>query len=132
MSGAILPFVNVRGCKHMKSLYAKSVLFGGMLLLLAGCQEQNPLLGQWKLVKTPDLSVAAFKMAEISGNAKITFEEERMVSGGHAVEVSYAISGDEVTVKYVNGADNTYVVENGDHFTFDIPKAGKFKYVRVH
>jgi len=100
-------------------------------LLLLGCNERNPLLGQWKLIKTTEINSSAFKIAQISGNGNITFEEKRMLSGNYAMDVSYTVNGNEVTVHYSNGEKNAYVVESNDQFTFDIPKVGTFKYVRV-
>lgn len=101
------------------------------VLLLSGCQEHNPLLGHWKLIKTAEINASAFKIAQISGNGDITFEETRMLSGNYAMDVSYTVNENEVTVHYSNGEKNAYVVENNDHFTFDIPKVGTFRYVRV-
>lgn len=108
-----------------------AIVFGFSLLLLA-CKEQNPLLGEWSLVKTADLRTSAFKIAQISGNAKIIFEETRMISENQTMDVSYTVNGNEVTVNYTNGEKNTYVIEDGDRFVFQIPKAGTFEYVRRH
>lgn len=123
---------NMEGSRHMIKTCKNTILALGAALLLTACQEQNPLLGEWSLVKTAELNVSAYKLAQISGNGRITFEEEQMRSGKHAMEVSYSVSGNEVTVHYQSGEKNTYLVEDGKHFVFEIPKAGKFKYVRVN
>ena len=115
----------------MNRAMMKYALAFGVVLALLGCKEKNPLLGEWSLVKTADLNATAFQLAQVSGNANITFQEDRVISGEYATEVSYSINGDEVTVHYSNGDKNTYLIENGDHFTFDIPKAGTFRYKRV-
>ena len=117
----------------MKQINISCVIaYGVVVLLLAGCQEeQNPLLGDWSLVKTAELNSVAFQMAKLSGNAQITFKKDQMTSGEQAIEVSYSVDGKEVTVHYVNGEANTYVVEGDEYFMFEIPKVGKFRYERV-
>lgn len=113
------------------SKYKTYAIIAVTALLLAGCEEHNPLLGEWSLIKTAELKSAAFKLAQISGNANITFEEGRVISGTQAISVSYSVNGNEVTVNYTNGEKNIYVVENDNHFVFEIPDDGIFKYVRV-
>jgi len=116
----------------VKYINKSCVIAFGMVLVLAGCQEEhNPLLGNWSLVKTAELNSVAFQMAKHSGNAQIAFKKDHMRSGEQAIEVSYSVDGKEVTVHYVNGEANTYVVEGDDYFMFEIPKVGKFKYERV-
>jgi len=102
-----------------------------MSLVLAACSEPNPILGEWKLDKSSKIDAYSFNMAKITGNARITFEEERMVSGNKAIGVSYSVSGDEVTVSYPDGKSNTYTIVDKNQFTFDIPEVGTFHYVRV-
>lgn len=115
----------------MKILNSRFLFVIGGMLLLMGCNEKNPLLGEWSLVKTPELNATAFQLAQVSGNAKITFEKNRVTSGNEATEVSYSVNGNEVTVHYTNGDKNTYRIENDSQFAFDIPKSGTFRYERV-
>ena len=119
------------GAAHMRYLHFK-VFALAAALLLAACGDQNPLLGKWALQKTSGIKAYDFKMAQVTGNAKITFKEDRVISGTKALKVTYSVSGEEVTVKYDhNGNSNTYAIIDDTYFMFDIPKVGTFKYVRV-
>lgn len=121
-----------RGAAHMRYLRFKVFTLAAAALLLAACGDQNPLLGKWALQKTSGIKAYDFKMAQVTGNAQITFKEDRVISGTKALKVSYSVSGEEVTVKYAhNGNSNTYAIIDDSYFMFDIPRVGTFKYVRV-
>lgn len=121
------------GAAYMRYLHVKVFVLATAALLLAGCSDPNPLLGKWALQKTSGIKAYDFKMAQVTGNGQITFKEDRVISGKKALEVSYSVSGAEVTVKYAhNGNANTYAIIDDNYFMFDIPEVGTFKYVRVH
>ncbi len=110
----------------------KTLLLAGAALMLLACQEQNPLLGEWALDKSSDVKPYDLKMAEVAGNGKIKFEQDRMVSGTHARAVSYSVSGNTVTVRYIESGDsNSYDIVDGRAFSFYIPEVGTFIYTRI-
>lgn len=102
-------------------------------LTLSACKDQNPLLGEWALERTPDIKYETFQMAQVTGNGHFKFEPDRVVSGNEAIAVSYSVSGNEVTVTYeLSGQKNTYEIVDNKAFFLEHPTLGKFKYVRVH
>ena len=110
----------------------KCAIVAGATLLLLACEEKNPLLGEWTLDQTSNVAAYDLKMAEVTGNGRITFEKDRMISGTHARAVSYTVSGNTVTVRYSKSGDkNTYDIVDNSTFSFDIPEVGTFKYVKI-
>lgn len=123
----------------MKKVYGRYALMGVAAFVLLGCQEQvhNPLLGEWVLVKTPEINAYEYKMAELSGNSRFTFSKDQVISGRYAMQISYTIEGNTVSVNYTNGEQNTYVVEDGNVFQIELPPEGRqtqgkiYKYKRT-
>lgn len=116
----------------MKNFHTKTVLTIALSLLLLACKEENPLLGEWTLEKTENISDYAFKVARATGNGRIRFESDRVVSGKQSVNINYLVDGNKITVHYVErNIDDTYIIKNDSHFNMEIPKIGTFKYVRA-
>lgn len=117
----------------MIKVLKKCAIVAGAALLLMACEDKNPLLGEWTLDKSSTVAAYDLKMAAVTGNDRIKFEQDRVISGTHARAVSYSVSGSSVTVRYSESGDkNTYDIIDNSSFSFDIPEVGTFRYVRLN
>lgn len=98
---------------------------------LAGCGEENPLLGTWRL--NPEASGIAGAYAETAGvGREIVFEEDRMIMKGEPRPVDYEVVENSVRIVPEDGSEMMVLrVVGGEYFLMDTPLGQPLRFEKV-
>lgn len=114
-----------------KFRYRGAVLAAVLAGSLAGCGEENPLLGTWRL--NPEASGIAGAYAETAGvGREIVFEDGRMVMMGEPKPVEYEVVENSVRIIPEDGSGVMVLrVVGGEYFLMDTPLGQPLRFERV-
>lgn len=98
---------------------------------LAGCGEENPLLGTWRLNRAASGIAGAY--AETAGVGKeIVFEEDRMIMKGEPRPVEYEVVENSVRIIPEDGSEMMVLrVVGGEYFLMDTPLGQPLRFEKV-